>query len=257
MFSQESRCHLANNQLAEVICQLRFPEILMIDSTPPAEFQEAIRSQFPLYHAGKEVQPPKLTGTPGNLKLEPRPEKTSYSFTTTDGIWRLNLSSNFISLTCNQYPGWEDFSGMLDRCLAAFILIYKPAHFSRVGLRYMNFISRKSLSLEGVPFRELIAPCYLGPLGEEDMQESTVARSTVDAEFSVLGDAKVKLHAGPGLVKMGGRQDPEVKFILDFDLFMPGNVPVNHAAGALQTLHYQAYPLFRGAITDMLFDAMK
>ena len=54
-----------------------------------------------------------------------------------------------------------------------------------------------------------------------------------------------------------GKPDPEAKFILDFDLYMPGNVPVNYSAGALQTIHDQSYGLFRGAITDMLHEAME
>ena len=51
--------------------------------------------------------------------------------------------------------------------------------------------------------------------------------------------------------------DPELKFIFDQDLYMPGNLPVNLSAGALQTLHSQAYSIFRGAITDTLHDAME
>ena len=38
---------------------------------------------------------------------------------------------------------------------------------------------------------------------------------------------------------------------------MPGKVPVNYSAGALQTLHSQAYSIFRGAITDTLHNAME
>jgi uncharacterized protein (TIGR04255 family) len=66
----------------------------------------------------------------------------------------------------------------------------------------------------------------------------------------------VKLHAGPGLVKRGNQPDQELKFIFDQDLFMPGKVPVNTTTGALNTLHAQAFSIFRGAITDTLHDAM-
>ena len=125
-----------------------------------------------------------------------------------------------------------------------------------MGLRYLNFISRKTLNLEGTPYSELIAPCYLGPLGEEDVAEHSTSRCSVDAEIAIRGGCRVKIHAGPGLVKRNGQQDNEVKFIFDQDLFMSGNVPVNLSAGALQTLHGQAYPIFRGAITDTLHSAM-
>ena len=44
MFSNEPRCIYRKNQLAEVICQLRFPEILKISAEAPVAFQEAIRT---------------------------------------------------------------------------------------------------------------------------------------------------------------------------------------------------------------------
>ena len=34
-------------QLIEVICQLRFPTILSIDTREPADFQETVREAFP------------------------------------------------------------------------------------------------------------------------------------------------------------------------------------------------------------------
>ena len=256
MFSKEERCVYEKNTLGEVICQLRFPEILTISANLPVEIQEAIRAENPQYSARMEAPAPKLTGTPGNLHLENQPQTINYQFASADGVWRVNLTSRFISLACAKYTCWEDFALKLDKPLAAFIKIYKPAYFERVGLRYLNFISRKTLNLEGTPYSELIAPCYLGPLGEEDVAEHSTSRCSVDAEIAIRGGCRVKIHAGPGLVKRNGQQDNEVKFIFDQDLFMSGNVPVNLSAGALQTLHGQAYPIFRGAITDTLHSAM-
>ncbi len=257
MFSQEARCRYGANQLAEVICQLRFPEILTIEANAPAQFQEAIRQDFPLYSVRKEGPAPKLTGTPGNMTLQPQPQTNNYQFATADGVWRVNLTSKFISLSCNRYTCWEDFARMLDKPLAAFIKVYRPALFSRVGLRYLNFISRKALELEQYPFKELFTAPYLGILAEDDIAESATTRCSVDAELSLRGGCKCKLHAGPGLVKRNGQPDNEIKFIFDQDLFMDGNIPVNVSAGALQTLHDQAYGIFRGAITDTLHDAMQ
>ena len=170
--------------------------------------------------------------------------------------WRVNLPSRVIYLTCNRYSSWEEFAKKLDKPLAAFIQIYKPAYFERIGLRYLNFISRYELGLEGVPFSQLIAPCYLGPLMEEDVQEANSTRCNIDAELNIRGGCRLKVHAGPGFVKKNGKSDQEVKFIFDQDLFMPGQIPVNLSAGALQTLHAQAWSIFRGAITDQLHNAM-
>ena len=59
MFSTEPRCVYKNNQLAEVICQLRFPEILTIAANLPVDFQEAIRNEFPVYSVRQETPAPK------------------------------------------------------------------------------------------------------------------------------------------------------------------------------------------------------
>lgn len=257
MFSNESRCNYRRNQLAEVICQFRFPEILSIGANAPVDFQEAIRDDFPQFQRRQETPAPKITGAPGNMTLQNQPATINYQFASADGVWRINLTSKFISLTCAKYTCWEDFARKLDKPLAAFIKTYKPAYFERVGLRYLNFISRGDLGLGMTPFNQLIAPCYLGPLSEEDIQETACSRCSVDVEMGLRGGCRVKLHAGPGLVKRAGQQDKEVKFIFDQDLYMPGQLAVNLSAGALHTLHSQANSIFRGAITDVLHDAME
>ncbi len=257
MFSRESRCRYRKNQLAEVICQFRFPEILSISNQDPVEFQEAIREEYPRFQRRQELPAPKITGVPGSLSLQNQPVTINYQFATADNVWRVNLTGKFISLTCTNYYSWEDFAAHLDKPLAAFIQIYKPAYFDRVGLRYLNFISRRDLELEGTPYSRLMAPCYLGPLADEEIQEPMVARCGVDAELVLRGGCRVKLHAGPGVVKRGGVSDREVKFVFDQDLFLPGQLPVNLSAGALHTLHSQADAIFRDAITDTLHEAME
>lgn len=242
MYANQDRCIYHNNQLAEVICQLRFPQILSIETTIPDRFQDAIREIFPLYQ----------------LRTEKVGESTvnNYQFSTTDGVWRINLTSSFISLTCSRYTRWEDFADKLDTPLASFIQIYKPAFFGRLGLRYLNFISRNALSLEDTPFRQLFIPCYLGLLGNEDIPEKSVGQSSVDAEFGLQGGCRAKIHAGPGKITKNGHTDPEVKFILDLDLYMLGNIPVNTSAGALQALHNHAFGVFRSALTETLHSAL-
>lgn len=257
MFSSNPRCHYAASPLAEVICQFRFPEILAVTARDPVEFQEAIRAQFPLFLRRQEMPVPKLSGVPGNMTVQNQSPVTNFQFSSADGIWRVNLTNKFISLTCTRYTSWEEFASHLDKPLAAFIQIYKPAHFDRVGLRYLNFISRQALGLEDVPFSQLISPCYLGPLMEEDVRETAAVRCSVDCELNIRGGCRVKLHAGPGLVKRGGKEDKEVKFIFDQDLYMPGQLPLNLAVGALQTLHSQADAIFRDAITEKLHNAME
>src|SRR5256885_3722562 len=48
LFPDSPRVIYGKAPLTAVICQLRFPPILRIESTVPADFQERVRTQFPL-----------------------------------------------------------------------------------------------------------------------------------------------------------------------------------------------------------------
>lgn len=257
MFSTEPRRRFERNQLVEVICQLRFPEILSIEANLPAAFQERIRAQFPLYAARKEAPAPKMMGTPGNMQLQQQPAANNYQFLSEDRVWRVNLTSKFISLSCSRYTTWEEFAQKLDGPLAAFIQIYSPAFFERVGLRYINAFSRRELAVEKVPFRELIASQYLGILACEEIPETITSRNSYDVEFRLKGDAAAKIHAGPGLLQKAGQaKDNEVKFIFDQDLFLGGKTPVHLVPSAMDNLHRSADSIFLGAITEDMADAL-
>ena len=207
MFSDKPRCIYHRNSLADVICQLRFPEILSISANLPAQFQDEIRNEFPIYSSRMEQGAPRIEGKPGNLTVVNPPSTINYQFTSQDGSWRINLTNRFISLSCSRYTRWEEFAKRLDKPLASFIQIYKPAYFDRVGLRYINAVSREALCLEGTPFSELFQPQYLGVLADDEIQETQTTRSGVDAEFAIRGGGRVKIHAGPGLVNKNGNQE--------------------------------------------------
>lgn len=255
MFDQHPHCIYRNNQITQVVCQFRFPKILSIQANLPVDFQEAIRGRFPQFSSRKELPPqqPTLIETLSGIKPEPI---TNYQFTSEDGAWRINLTGSFISLSTTHYHSWEEFAQRLDTPLAAFFNLYKPAYFERLGIRYVNAISRKQLGLEGTTFSQLIKPCYLGPMSEADVKENAVLKNSIDTLMTIPG-GRVKIHAGPGLVRVNGKSDPEVKFIFDQDLYLQGNIPLNTSLGTLDTLHAQAYNIFRNAITDQLHQSME
>jgi uncharacterized protein (TIGR04255 family) len=265
MFTDRERYLYRKRQLVEVICQLRFPTILSISAREPADFQEAIRGDFPQYKRLQEQPQPKIAGGPGNFRLEENEKITNYQFLSADGRWKVNLTNSFVSLATPAYTTWEDFAAKLDLVLSQFIPIYRPAYFERVGLRFINMFSRKALDLEGVPFRELFQPALLGPMAEEDLREESFSICSQDYEFAAAGGCRVKLHAGTGMLQrkvveknqVKVIQDNELKFILDNDVFMNGKLPVAQCAPALQTVHLQADRIFAGAITDRLHEAME
>lgn len=260
LFSDRPRAHYLAAPVHEVICQLRFPTILSINNVEPADFQESIRDAFPQYARRQDLAAPKVTGLGGpNPRVEQQPPITNYHLLSADGKWKLNLTENFIALSTLHYPGWEAFARQLDRPLAEFIRIYKPAFFQRVGLRYVNLFSRGRLGLEGTPWSALFAPAYLGVLGEPDVREEDVITQGCDLQLKLDSSCQAKIHAGPGRIKPKSPDapaDPEVKFIFDMDLSMGGNIPCTLAAGALETLHGHADRVFEGALLDPLRQAM-
>lgn len=259
LFSDRPRTHYNNAPVHEVICQLRFPSILSINQTEPADFQEMIRDEFPQYLRRQDIRQPRLVSTPAGPKLEQQPPLTNYHFISEDNCWKINLTQEFISLSTIRYANWETFARHLDKPLAAFIQLYKPAYFERVGLRYVNLFSRQRLEEEGTPWSELIAPAYLGALQEDDVEESCVFTSGVDLMMKLDNSCQTKIHAGPGRLKPKSPntpQDTEAKFVLDMDLVMNGHTPCTLAAAGLETLHGHANRIFEGALTDRLRDAM-
>ena len=87
MFYERDRYQYRKNQLLEVICQLRFPTILSISAREPADFQDAIRDEFPKYQRLEERPAPKISGAPGNVRLEEQKPVTNYQFLSVDGKW--------------------------------------------------------------------------------------------------------------------------------------------------------------------------
>ena len=255
LFAQYDRYSYARTPLVEVICQLRFPTILAIGAQPPAAFQEAVRRDFPQYAARQEQLPPKLVRKGNTASLEAQKPITNYTFLSQDNRWKLNLTQDFIALSTVSYQRWEDFAARLDRPLAQFIQIYQPAYFERIGLRYVNAVSRQRLGLEGRLWDDLIQGQYIGILGEPDVEESEIAKCSLDVETPLVGGYKMKLHAGPGLV--GGNQgDKEVKFILDGDFSAAGQLTADSVPAKLEDMHRFALCFFRGAVTDELHQAM-
>ena len=210
LFSDHPRTHYRNAPAHEVICQLRFPSILTINSVEPADFQEAIRAEFPQYARRQDAAPPRITGLGSpNPKVEQQPPVTNHNFVSEDNQWKLNLTKDFIALSTLHYPGWEEFARQLDKPLAAFIRLYKPAYFQRVGLRYVNIFSRARLGLEGALWAELFSPAYTAPMQEAELPEDRFLNCAYKlppkldfnriAEIAENIPTPLVLHGGSGL----------------------------------------------------------
>jgi len=238
--------------LVEVICQLRYPPILSIDTKTPADFQDTVRESFPRYQRNVEK------GKDGE-------EVRNHAFISEDGGYKLSLTRSFIALSTMRYTNWEDFALMLDEPLGQFIRLYRPAYFERVGLRYINAVNRTRLELQGRRWNDLFQPQYLGVLDDDGVDETQVNQCSVDVQMRLDERSQLKLHAGPGRLSrtvktregLRNIQDPEVHFIFDQDLYAGGNIKLPGVMETLSSLHRHADRLFSEAITDVLHTAME
>ncbi len=243
------------NQLVEVICQLRFPDILSIETDIPAAYQERIRDKFPHYQTQEE----KVTLHQGVQT------RKNHAFISAEGAYKLTLSQNYIALSTLRYTSWDDFAAHFDQPLGEFISLYKPADFERVGLRYTNGIYRDRLGLEDLRWSDLIQSRYLSVLDSDDVDEQSIAKCTIEVEMQLDEYCHLDLHAGPGLIKRGMQtpqgmrqvQEKGVCFIFDQDIFVIGPVKMQDAVSRLELLHEHADRLFSEAITDTLHNAME
>ena len=101
-FPNSPRVIYKKNPLAEVVCALQFPPILKIELGTPAEFQERIRFDYPLY---KLAQPPMMNLPPN---IPPRVAKLlsgfgpqqgielSHEFSSEDRKWQIQLTRDVI-----------------------------------------------------------------------------------------------------------------------------------------------------------------
>ena len=228
LFPETPREHYAKAPLVQVVCQLKFPKLLRIETNPPAEFQEHIRGRFPLMLQTPNLPmnlPPEVS-----LMLGQQANQANYQFTTEDRSYTVALSSESLSLTALVYTSWDFFVEHLAPAVEALIQIYSPSFFSRAGLRYVDAIDREKLGLAGAPWSRLLKPPLLGEL------------SIPNFELSLEGFAQRGLRlknpdgSGSILLQHGIAQkmnSNEPVYFIDIDFFSEGKVEVQNAIDTL------------------------
>jgi len=253
-FPSSDRVVYGHNPLEQVLCQLKFPPVLRIESELPAKFQERVRSVYPVFSepqtlSGGPELPDEIMRLVGTL-MPIRPTRV-YEFATLDGQWKLTLSRDFIALVCLGYERWEFFVDHLRGPLLALAQEYAPAFFSRVGLRYRNIIKRSALGLKGVPWSELLKPPISAELG------SPIADSVEEAVHQIivsLGQDEGKVKIYHGLMKAS---DQEECYLIDNDFFADGRTELKDADRKLDFFHGQSGRLFRWCVDNRLHTAME
>lgn len=253
-FPESPRVVFRENPLAEVICQLRFPTILAIATSPPTDFQDALRESYPVYEREDGLQPPpELQSLVGGLSLPgtaPPPEAVHHRFQTEDGNRVITLTTSFLAVADKDYERWETFRAEVDRARTAVEAIYRPAYFDRVGLRYQDVIQRSRLGLQEVEWGDLLNPPLSGLLSADEPIRPKVRHARTDAIIDLNGEGSVRVQHG--LVQSNDEQ----VYLIDSDFFSETHTTGDDALRRLDIFNGQAGNLFRWAIQQRLRDAL-
>lgn len=262
LFPDFQRVIYKNNPLIKVVCQLRFPRILIINEKQPADFQEQIRAEYPLFQVTAEQQKQIVMGIGANEVLPTSQTFQSetinnYMFSSLDEKWQINLTSTFLALSTSSYNCWEDFYEHLKKPLAALEKIYYPPFFERVGLRYVDAFKRSALNLSDIAWTELIQPFALGFMSNPEIS-SNVLNQSISVELDIGNEAIAQIKTMKGFIGdmlLAPNSGKEEYFIVDSDMYMLRK-KTNELDDSLTHLHDISTKLIRSIITDKLHDAM-
>ncbi|MGA2498181.1 MAG: TIGR04255 family protein [Tepidisphaeraceae bacterium] len=252
------------NPLAEVTVQLRFPPILRIEAEAPAQFQEAIRERYPFYRqaitAGQLPPdlplPPPIRNLIQGMGTPAGP--VQHFFETQDRKCSVTLSRESLALKTMTYARWEEFRDQLEAVRVTFEQVYRPASYTRIGLRYVDVIRRSRLGLDGVRWGELLNPWIGGELSAPELDEG-VDSAQRQVHCKLEGDdCFLWLRTGFAQAEPPSSGAPKENcFLLDCDFHTHGSTETTNVTVILNTFNRTAGNLFRWAIRDRLRNALQ
>ena len=248
-FADTGRVIYKENPLAEVVCQLSFPRILAVDDRIPAEFQDAMGADYPFVETREVVQ----FGFGLGAEITPT-KRLHYDFKTEDQRYTVTLCSDFVAIMTPSYERWEVFSRHIERALDALMKSYSLPLFTRIGLRYVDVISRRRLGLEDVRWSELIKKSALGLLSESEIPIEDVVELSAATVLKLDQGGKVTIRTALGKSEKTG---DETIFVVDSDFFHEEHVKgVSDAIAICARFNKSAGRAFRWIIDDRLHNAL-
>lgn len=132
MDSQATSEKLKKSPLVLVLAQVRFSNVQLMEKYQPA-IQDELRRKYPRYQQ-QRVQ---------SIQFGPKPiltEETTWIFTDKKESTSITLSPDFVTLSTNDYPGFEQFLIDLRFVLEIVGNEAQLSFVERLGLRYVNLI---------------------------------------------------------------------------------------------------------------------
>ncbi len=240
-----ARVKFTNPPLIEVVFQLRFPTILSIEQNIPTDFQQRIIGNFPYFsQKTEEIKQILPDGTQKIISTN-----HNYEFLSRDKGTKINLTYSFLAISTRRYTVWEAFSSVIDEIVLAFEATYNPPFYVRIGLRYIDVITKSKWGLEQRKWSELLSANVLGVLANNE----DASNYQVEAEYKCK-DGITLTHNHFGLVHV--EQQQELSFMIDCDYFRNGIINTTDWRGISNELHDNSENFINTIVSDVLYTAM-
>lgn len=239
---------LANAPLVRVIVQIKFSEVLSVESAEVvAPFQSELGGTYSVLTRELGVSAPvHFQGA-----SPPRP-MTHWRFAdaATNWQWRASLTSQFVTLEVSRYTSRGE---LMERLRSLFFAVQKhvrPTLVLRVGVRYINRITGKELK----DVSELVRPEIAGVVGTN--MAAMVGLAVSETIFH-LAEGR-KMGARWGMIPPNVTVDPmsvepiaEPCFLLDLDVFDEAATAFEpeELVSRCESFAQRSYTFFRWAVT--------
>ncbi len=223
---------LRQDQLAQVLCQIRFSTILRIRKDDEiVDFQEALRDRYPRYSKQQGMQ---VLITPAGIQQQETPD-AQHRFDDTEGKFTVVLAPDFVALETTQYTDIEDFATRIVELAQAVEDHFRPAEILRIGMRFINELRFKGAQPQD-EMRAAINPTVLGAAGSDELLNVVASAQQV---LDLSGDSS-RILMRHGLNPSGTTVDPigirgprpewqHPFYLLDLDAFAEQAAPYDVA----------------------------
>lgn len=229
--------HFDHNFIRTAVCELRFPVLFEIDGPkPPLSFAQALRKEYPVVERGEGVMinDPKLSRV------------TTHTFKAKGGNWSIQLRSSAVSLETHHYTKFDEFRGRINDLITATKTFVDSDFFTRIGIRYTNFIPYEQATVAEAINERLVLPLAKGELGEAEEYTGT-ARGRV-----VIDNIDGGYFLQHGIQREEGKA-PVYAIDLDFYAF---EIELKNTMDVLMKLHERQYDLFRWAVGPRTLESL-
>lgn len=236
--------------LVEVVCQIRFPKLLVLESDLPVQFQERVGADYPILETRSSVALPVAFTERDDLPVAMR--GTAFDFFDEAHETKVTLASDFLAVSTAKYGQWEQFRERIAAASEALLETYEIRLFQRIGLRYQNVIRPHLLGITGARPSDLLLSELLGPAA--DMGARLRAHQSTTT-FDLDDGAAANL--GVAITYEGEEKLPA--YVVDCDTYREGQAKadIDGTLGLLDSLHGHASHIFRWCIQEKLHKALE